>query len=72
MFMKHFFNTLFTWLLIILSCCLFYVAVTFPFSFGLANIVVFVTACFVLVQACGLIDREQGFGKHNKDNAEPK
>lgn len=65
--MKHFFSLLMIWALLILSCGLFYVAVTFPFNSGIINVFTFVTACFTLVQGCGLIDKEHGFGKHSKD-----
>jgi hypothetical protein len=65
--MKHFFQTLLLWALLVLTCALFYIAVTFPFAYSLMNICLFVSACFTLIQACGIIDKRHGFGEHNKD-----
>lgn len=65
--MKHFLSLLLIWAMLILSCGLFYVAVTVPFPTSLVNIVSFISAIFFLVQACGLIDRDLGYGKHNKN-----
>ena len=65
--MKHFFSLLLIWAMLILTCGLFYIAVTFSFPSTLVNVCLFVTACFTLVQGCGLIDKEHGFGKHSKD-----
>ena len=62
--MKHFFNVILIWALLILACGLFYVAVTIPFHTSLVNIMAFVSAIFSLVQACGLIDKDMGYGKH--------
>lgn len=63
--MKHFFSLLLIWAMLILSCGLFYVAVTVPFPSSFINIASFVSALFCLVQGCGLIDKEHGFGRHN-------
>lgn len=68
--MKHFLNVILIWALLILACGLFYVAVTVPFPTSLVNIVSFVTAVFVIVQACGVIDKVLGYGKHGKDSDE--
>ena len=64
-YMKHFFSLLLMWALLALSCTMFYVAVTVVFPSTLINILSFLTAVFLLVQGCGLIDKEHGFGKHN-------
>ena len=66
--MKHFFTLLLIWAMLILCCGLFYLAVTFPFPSAFLNIASFISACFFLIQACGLIDKEHGFGKHSNDN----
>lgn len=68
--MKHFLTTLLIWALLILSCGLFYVAVTVTFPSSLINIVSFMSAAVTLVQACGLIDKDMGYGKHNKNNSD--
>lgn len=65
--MKHFFNVILIWALLILACGLFYVAVKIPFPSSLINIVSFVSAIFSLVQACGVIDKVLGYGKHGDD-----
>ena len=66
--MKHFLSLVLMWALLALSCTLFYVAVTVAFPSTLVNILSFLTAIFFLVQGCGLIDKEHGFGKHNNSN----
>ena len=66
--MKHFLNVILIWALLILACGLFYVAVTIPFPTSLVNIVAFVSAIFFLIQACGVIDKDMGYGKHDKDS----
>ena len=63
--MKHFLNVILIWALLILACGLFYVAVAIPFHTSLANIIAFITAIFSLVQACGVIDKEMGYGKYD-------
>ena len=69
--MKHFLNVILIWALLILACGLFYVAVKIPFPTSLINIVSFVSAIFSLVQACGVIDKVLGYGKHgNPDGGE--
>lgn len=68
--MKHFFSILLTWALLALSCTMFYIAVTVAFPSSLVNILSFLTAAFLLVQGCGLIDKNNGYGKHN--NSEKK
>ena len=68
--MKHFLNFILIWALLILSCGLFYVAVTVTFPSSLINIVSFVSAAVTLVEACGLIDKDNGYGKHNKNDSD--
>ena len=68
--MKHFLNLVMIWALLILACGLFYVAVTIPFHTSLVNIMAFISAIFSLVQACGLIDKDMGYGKHGKNSDE--
>jgi len=53
--------------MLILSCGLFYVAVTVAFPSSIINVFSFMSAIFFLVQACGLIDKDLGYGKHNKN-----
>lgn len=66
--MKHFFSLLLMWALLALSCTMFYIAVTVAFPSTLVNLLSFLTAIFLLVQGCGLIDKEHGFGKHNNSD----
>jgi hypothetical protein len=60
----------------LLSCTCFYVAVNVSFSLPLANVLLFVTALFFLLQGCGRLDRAYGYGKYsggtetNKDESE--
>lgn len=62
--MKHFLRTTLTWALMLLSCALFYVAVTVTFPSSFFNIASLITAVFILIQGCGLIDKEHKFGKY--------
>jgi hypothetical protein len=65
--MQKFFQTLLLWALLILSCGMFYLAVTVSFPSGFINISLFVSAVFTLVQALGIVDKRHGFGKGNND-----
>ena len=66
--MKHFFSLLLTWAMFILAVALFYVAATVAFPTSLINIVAAITGMFFLIQGCGKVDEEHGFGKYNKEN----
>jgi len=68
--MQNFFQTLLLWGLLMLAVSLFYLAVTTTFMSGLVNVMLFVSAVFVLLQALGIVDRRHGFG--NKGNKESK
>ena len=65
--MKNFFNTLLLWGLLILSCGLFYLAVSVAFPSAFVNIALFVSAIFTLAQSLGIIDKRNGFGKGNEE-----
>lgn len=66
-YMKNFFNTLLLWGLLILSCGLFYLAVTVSFPSAFVNIALLISAVFTLGQSLGIIDKRNGFGKGNDD-----
>lgn len=63
--MQNFFQTLLLWGLLMLSCGLFYIAVTVSFTSGFVNIALFVSAVFTLLQAFGIVDKRHGFGEGN-------
>jgi fatty acid desaturase len=66
--MKQFFLRLLTLSLFILAVGLFYLAVTFPFSNLLVNVILLVVALFVTVQACGNVDKLLCYGKYKNRN----
>ena len=67
--MHNFLQTLLLWGLLMLAVSLFYLAVTATLPNGLLNVMFFVSAVFVLLQALGIVDRRHGFGnKGNKEN----
>ena len=70
--MKQFLNQLLTFAMFILSIALFYMAVTMTFSSSFINILIFFSALFVLIQACGLIDKAHHFGKYNDGKEDDK
>ena len=63
--MNQFFSSLLTWALFILSCGLFYLAVTISFPTAFINIALGISAVFCLVQACGQVDKRHGFGNYS-------
>ena len=65
--MKQFFTKLFTLFLFLLACYCFYVATVVVFANSFVNIALFVVAIFVLIQACGNLDKNLGYGKWNTD-----
>ncbi len=67
--MQNFLQTLLLWGLLMIAVSLFYLAVTVTFASGLLNVMFFVSAVFILLQALGIVDRRNGFGnKGNKEN----
>ena len=70
--MKQFFSIILTWALLMLSCGLFYIAVSFPFPSAFINVAAFISAIFALVQGCGLIDKRHGFGAHSGSTSTEK
>lgn len=65
--MRYFFKKLLTLFLLLLSVALTYFATKVTFNSVLINLLLFVTGIFVLLQACGLIDEVNHFGKYNDD-----
>lgn len=70
--MRNFLTKLLTLLLFILSAGCLYLAVTACFPNFFVNIVLFVIAIFVLLQACGNIDKENGYGKYARPEGREK
>lgn len=70
--MKNFFLTLLLWAMLIISCGLFYVAVTTAFSSSFINIAMVITAVFILLQCLGIIDKRHGFGQEGKTEDKSK
>lgn len=70
--MKNFMSLVLTWALLILSCGLFYLAVTMTFISAFINIALLITAVFVLVQAFGQIDKRHGFGRYSSESQKDK
>lgn len=65
--MKHIINKAFTLILFIISMGCAYAALIIPFASSFINIILLITAVFFLLQACGNIDKENGFGEYNQD-----
>lgn len=63
--MKEFFNKTLTLLLFLLSAGLFYLTFTYVFISSFINIALFIIAIFVLLEACGNIDKANGYGKYS-------
>lgn len=70
--MKQFLNSLLTLGLFILAAMLFFVGVTYTFPSSLINIVLFIVAIFVLLQGCGNIDKQNGYGKYSATTSADK
>ena len=70
MFMKDFFNDLFTLLFFVVALTLFYAAITVAYSTIFFNLILIVFSIFVLLQGCERIDRANGLGKYAEDEKE--
>ena len=69
--MKILVNKLLTLILFLAAIFCAYLAITVPFAMSFINIALFFVAIFLFIQACGLVDKEQGYGKYsNKDEKE--
>ena len=70
MFMKDFFNNLFTLLFFVVAITLFYAAITVAYNTIFFNLILIVFSIFVLLQGCERIDRANGLGKYADDEKE--
>ena len=78
MFMREFFSKIFTLLIFIVAVGFFYAALTVTYSTVFFNLVLLIISIFVLLIACGRVDKSMGLGKyaepnkrkHGDDNAE--
>ena len=70
MFMKDFFNDLFTLLFFVVAVSLFYAAITVAYNTIFFNLILIVFSIFVLLQGCERIDRANGLGKYAEDENE--
>ena len=70
MFMRDFFNDLFTLLFFVVALTLFYAAITVAYNTIFFNLILIVFSIFVLLQGCERIDRANGLGKYAEDEKE--
>ena len=70
MFMKDFFNDLFTLLFFVVALTLFYAAITVAYNTIFFNLILIVFSIFVLLQGCERVDRANGLGKYAEDEKE--
>lgn len=70
MFMKDFFNDLFTLLFFVVAVSLFYAAITVAYNTIFFNLILIVFSIFVLLQGCERVDRANGLGKYAEDENE--
>ena len=70
MFMKDFFNDLFTLLFFVVASTLFYAAITVAYNTIFFNLILIVFSIFVLLQGCERVDRANGLGKYAEDEKE--
>lgn len=70
MFMKDFFNDLFTLLFFVVAVSLFYAAITVAYNTIFFNLILIVFSIFVLLQGCERVDRANGLGKYAEDEKE--
>ena len=70
MFMKDFFNNLFTLLFFVVAITLFYAAITVAYDTIFFNLILIVFSIFVLLQGCERVDRANGLGKYAEDEKE--
>ena len=66
--MKVFLNKLLTLVLFLFAIGCAYASITVAFATTFINIALFFTAIFVFIQACGMIDKLQGYGKYSENN----
>ena len=66
--MKDFFYKTFTLMLFILSVGLFYTALSASYSTVFINLVLIIMSIFVLIHACGRVDKTLHFGSHQIKN----
>ena len=70
MFMRDFFNDLFTLLFFVVAVSLFYAAITVAYNTIFFNLILIVFSIFVLLQGCERVDRANGLGKYAEDENE--
>ena len=66
--MKVILNKLLTLCLFLASIGCFYLAITRTFISSFFNFALFFVAIFFLIQACGMVDKTQGYGQYSNEN----
>ena len=64
--MREFFFKIFTLMLFIIAVGFFYAALTVTYTTVFFNLVLIIISIFVLLQACGRVDKALGLGKYAK------
>lgn len=62
--MREFLQKVLSMILFVVSIVLFHIAATTTFTMSVMNVIIFVVAIFVLLQACGNVDKTHKFGKY--------
>ena len=70
MFMRDFFYKTFTLSLFILAIGLFYNAIVASYFTVFINLVLIIISIFVLLQACGRVDKALGLGKYANNGSD--
>lgn len=68
--MKILLNKLLTLILFLAAIFCAYLAITMSFAMSFINIALFFVAIFLFVQACGLVDKAEGYGKYSNKEKE--
>lgn len=66
--MKVILNKLLTLCLFLAAIGCFYLAITMGFASSFFNFALFFVAIFFLIQACGMVDKTQGYGQYSNGN----
>ena len=66
--MKDFFYKTFTLMFFIFAVALFYTAISVTYSSVFINLVLIIMSIFVLIHACGRVDKTLHFGSHQIKN----
>ena len=70
MFMRDFFNDLFTLLFFVVAITLFYAAITVAYNTIFFNLILIVFSIFVLLQGCERLDKTYHLGPYKEEKDE--